>query len=164
MGQWTDGGSDPQANIQLGREVIRATIGRYPNTLLLGPAAYNAARMHPKVIERFKYTTDAPVTADMLATLLEVNRVVVGTSIYMDEDDTPHDVWGADAILTYVPGQGASLRTPAYGYTYVLTGNPFVEPANFDTNVKSWLYPVTYERKPVIVGPGAGYLIRNAAS
>lgn len=161
--KWSDAGSNPMDVIDGGRETVRASIGRYPNTLLLGPSAFNAAKKHPKIEEKLKYTTSASITAEMLAAQWNLKRVVVGEAIYMDEDGTSHDVWGNDAILAYIPENGAGKETPAYGYTYVLTGNPLVESAYLERNVDSWLYPVTYERKPVIVGPDGGVLIRGVA-
>ncbi|MBF0192100.1 MAG: major capsid protein [Magnetococcales bacterium] len=160
--QWTNGVSDPMRDIDTGREVVRAAIGRYPNTLLLGPKAFNAAKTHPDVIDKIKYTTSASVTVEMLAAQWNLKRVVVGEAVYTDDTGQTHDVWGADAILAYVPDGGVGREVPSYGYTYVLQGNPFVETPYYDAKIKSWLHPVTYERKPVMVGPGAGFLIQNA--
>lgn len=160
--QWTDAGSDPMADIDDAKEVVRATIGRDPNTLVLGSAAFNAVKNHPKILERFKYTSSTSITVEMLAALFDVQKVVVGKAIYTDDSGTPRDVWGGDVILAYVPDT-ASKETPAFGYTYVLTGNPVVESSYFRPEVKSWLFPTTYEYEPEIVGPGAGFLIRNAA-
>lgn len=160
---WSDGAKDPLSDIDDAREVIRGTIGRYPNTLLLGPMAFNAAKSSPAVIEKFKYTSSASITADMLAAQWNLKKVVVGEAIYTDDQGDFHDVWGADAILAYVPEGGVGKEVPSYGYTYVLRGCPFVESAIYDGKTKSWLYPVTHEYKPVMVGPGAGFLLRNVA-
>jgi len=42
--QWTDGGSDPAADINTGKEAIRTSVGIYPNVLLLSPGAFNAIK------------------------------------------------------------------------------------------------------------------------
>ena len=39
-----------------------------------------------------------------------------------------------------------------------------VEMAYQDRNAKSWIYPVTDERAPVIAAASAGYLIQTVAS
>ncbi|MBF0418399.1 MAG: major capsid protein [Magnetococcales bacterium] len=160
---WTNGAANPVSDIDPARETIRSTIGRYPNTLIMGPAAFNAAKNSPLVIEKIKYTSSASITADMLASQRNLKRVVVGEADYANDQDVMVDVWGADAILAYLPEGGPSIHTPSYGYTYVLDGNPFVEVAQFEAKIKSWLYPTTYERNLAMVGPGAGFLLRNVA-
>ncbi len=37
--RWTDPNSDPKADFDAAKEIIRRSIGRYPNTLTLGPNA-----------------------------------------------------------------------------------------------------------------------------
>lgn len=160
--QWTDAGSDPVADIDGGKEAVRSNIGRYPNTLALGPAAFNALKNHPKTLERFKYTSSTSITPEMLAALLDIKNVVVGKAIYTDDIGVSQDIWGGDAILAYVP-ESASKETPAFGYTYVLTGTPVVEASYFRQETKSWIFPTTYEYSPEVVCQDAGYLLQSVA-
>ncbi|MBF0583074.1 MAG: major capsid protein [Magnetococcales bacterium] len=161
--KWTDASTDPLTSLDLGREAVRSRIGRYPNTLMLGPAAFNAAKNNPKVTDKLKYTTSDSVTKEMLAAQWNIKSVHVGEAIWMEEDGTPHDIWGNDAILAYVPENEATKETPAFGLTYVLQGCPCVEMPHINNETKSWVFPVVYERKPVVVGQAAGYLIQGAA-
>jgi hypothetical protein len=66
-------------------------------------------------------------------------------------------------VLAYVPSAVLGPEQPSYGYTYTLQGSPNVEQPYYERNRKSWMYPVTFERRAVITGMQAGYLIRNAA-
>ena len=116
--KWTDSANDPIADIDTGREAIVDTIGIEPRTLLLSRRAYRAAKNNAKIIERIKYTTRESVTAEILAELFDVDRVVVGGGFYMDDDGTPVQIWGADAVLAYVPTEALSMEEPSYGYTY----------------------------------------------
>lgn len=171
--KWTHKDSDPAGDLNAGKEAVRRGTGVYPNTLAIGPAVFNALREHPALKERVKYTSRESITAEMLAQLLDVERVVVGRAVYAPDEGDFADVWGNAAVLAYVPagadgsyapsGEGAILsrEEPSYGYTYVLEGHPMVEQPYQDRNAKSWIYPTTYDAVPVLAGASAGYLIEE---
>lgn len=164
--RWTDPNSDPKADIDAAQEAIRRSIGRYANTLELGPTAARAAKNHPKIKEQFKYTSKDSITDEMLAAYFEVARVIVGKAVYLPEnatdDEMATDIWGDDAILAYVPMQGENFMVPAYGYTYELAGYPMVNQPYFENSNDSWIYPTKTERRPYLVGAEGGFLIQNA--
>lgn len=166
--RWTSSTSDPAADVMAGKEAIRRSTGRYPNTLTLGPTAANALKNHPKIKEQFKYTSKDSITLEMLAAYFDLARVIVGAAVFLPEvaADTAQatDVWGDDAILAYVPAAGDTYQVPAYGYTYELMGYPQVEQPYYERPVKSWVYPTTVERRPYLVGPDAGFLFQNAGA
>lgn len=161
--KWTDSANDPISDIDTGREAIVDTIGVEPRTLVLSRKAYRAARNNAKVIERVKHTGVRTVNAEILAELFDVDRVVVGGGFYLNDAGVPQQIWGADAVLAYVPTEALSMEEPSYGYTYVYEGHPLVEEAYQDRNAKSWLYPTLMDRGVALAGMDAGYLLQNAA-
>ncbi|MGY9046317.1 hypothetical protein P775_11085 [Puniceibacterium antarcticum] len=166
--RWSDPTSDPAADVQAGNEAVRRSIGRYANTLTLGPTAFNSLKRHPAVKEQFKYTSKDSITVDMLATYFDVAKVVVGKAVYLPEsaDDTAMatDVWGDDAILSYTPMTGDNFMVPAYGYTYELRGYPMVETGYYERSNDSWIFPTKVERRPYVVGVEGGFLFQNAGA
>lgn len=160
--QWSDPNSDPAQQIREYREAVRRRIGTRPNVLALSASGFNALIEHPKIVDRFKYTSSGSITTEMLAQLFNLREVAVGEAVYMDEgSEEMKDVWGNEAILAYVPEQVTSRRAPSFGYTYTLEEHPMVEETYFERNAKSWIYPVTYERKPVLSGIDSGFLIQD---
>lgn len=159
--RWTDDANNPAKDIRVGQEAIRQTTGMEANTLTLSAKAFSAIRENAKVLERFKYTSRDSITVEMIAALLDLDRVVVGRAVTAGAGDAFSDVWGPDAVLAYVPQQASSMEEPSYGYSYTMDGHPLVEQPYYDNNAKSWLYPATYERAPVISGMEAGYLFQN---
>lgn len=164
--RWASATSKPAEDVNAGREAIRRSIGRYPNTLVLGPSAFNAARQHPAVKDQFKYTSKDSITAEMLAAYFDVARVIVGKAVYLPEnandDAIANDVWGDDAVLAYVPMAGETYQVPSYGYTYELSGYPLVNQPYFENDCDSWIYPTTSERRVYLTGAEGGFLIQNA--
>jgi len=160
--QWSDPGSDPAKQVREYREAVRSIVGIRPNVMEVSASGFNALCEHPKIIERFKYTGSDSITAEMLARLFNLRRIVVGEAVYMNEGSSQMvDVWGDSAVLAYVPEQISSRRAPSFGYTYTLEGHPLVEEAYNERPAKSWIYPVTYERAPVLSGIESGFLIQD---
>lgn len=154
---------NPSATIETGREAIRANAGVYPNVCLLSAKAFAACRNNAAILDRFKYTSAESITTAMLANLWDIERVVVGRGVYANAADQFQDIWGTDVILAYAPEQPSGAEEPSYGYTYTMEGHPLVETPYYDENTRSWMYPVTLERVPVIAGITSGYLIQTAA-
>lgn len=164
--KWSADNSKPNTDVENAKEAVRRMIGRDPNTLVLGPAAFRALRDHPLVKEKFKYTSSESITSVLLAKYFDLDTVLVGKAVALDEnakDDEPAaDVWGNDAILAYVP-KGANYMIPAFGYTYRLSGYPIVESPYDERSTKSWIYPYTEEYRPYITGAEGGFLFKNVA-
>lgn len=165
--QWSDfsGTSDPILNVETAKEAIRAATGKRPNTMVMGAAVMAKLRQHPKIVDRIKYTGRDVATAELLASLFGVARVVAGDAIVSNDAGTFSDVWGKDVVLGFTQlGSMQSGGLPSYGYTYQLRGYPQVEEPYFDRNAKSWIYPVTRAEAPVLASAAAGYLITNAVA
>ena len=163
--QWTSDTSDPVDDVLDGAETIRTSTGKRPNTLVLGAAAFAALIKHPKVRGYLPNTQLGPATVDQLKTIFNVESVETGDAIWIDGQGVAHDVWGGDAILAYTPkfvGAQVNLAEPAFGFTNVLEGHPFVETPYYEDNRKSWIYGVTYERAVNLSTPAAGFLFKSA--
>lgn len=166
-GQWSDytGTSNPSKDIETAKEAIRTQIGKRGNTVVIGAAVWAKLKQHPAIIDRIKYTGRDSVTLDMLATLWDVKRVVVGDAVYTDASGTMTDVWGKFVVVAYTDlGSVQDLGEPNYGYTYRLDGAPYVEQGYQDRNAKSDIYPVTDEVSPVLTAAISGYLISAAVA
>jgi len=166
---WSAGTGNPTSDVEAGVEAIRASIGMRPNTVILSATAFKNARTNPNIIDRYKYTGRDSITTQMLAALWNVQTVAVGEAVSASgQADALGDVWGNDVVIAYVAPGGAGVTRdaarPSYGYTYTIDGMPLVEQPYQDRNVKSWIYPVTADRQPVLSGITAGYLIQNAGS
>lgn len=162
--RWTDPASNPSADIENGKEVVRSQIGSAPDTAVLSPKDFAACVTHPAIVDRIKYTGRDSVTVELLASLWGLKQVAVAEAVYEDESEVLKDVWGGGVVLAYTAlGSIAERGRPSFGYTYRLSGYPLVEQPYYDRPSKSWIYPVTDELQPVIAAANAGFLILNAA-
>lgn len=159
--KWSAATGVPLANIETAKEAIRASTGLRPNKAVFSAVAWAAFRNNPQVKDQFKYTSAESVTTKMAAALLQLEQVEVGDAIEASDAGAFTDSWGNNVVLAYVPSVPTTMEEPSYGYTYTMEGHPLVEEAYFDKNVKSWIYPVTMERAPVLSGIASGYLIQT---
>lgn len=163
--QWNDyANSNPIADVKAGREAVRSSIGMYPNVIMISAKVMASLEDHPVILDKIKYTQTGVVTAELLASLFKIKKVIVGQAIAFDDNDTPIDLWGKDVVLAYVPEQTTGMEEPSYGYTYQMAGHPMVEEPYFDRDSRSWIYGTTHERVGVLTGITAGFVIKAAVA
>ena len=131
--QWSNAASDPIvqfANLQT--EFVLQS-GRKANTLVLGADAITTLKNHPDIIDRIKYTQRGVVTTDLLASLFDVDKILVSyasvTNVAEQADGRSQDAVATyefmsnskSGLLCYTPSS-PSLMTPAAGYIFTWNG------------------------------------------
>lgn len=89
--QFNDPASDPIGVIDAAKDLINEKTGFMPNTLVLGAAVKRTLRSHPDIADRIKYTRTGIADDAILATLFEVDRVVVARSVFNDAKEGATD-------------------------------------------------------------------------
>lgn len=117
--------SDPITDIETGKQTILGNTGFEANTLVLDYQVWRQLKHHPDFVDRFKYTTSESITTDMIARLLELERILVVKSIKNTaaEGVTASYSFMADkdALLCFVnPTPG--LMAPSAGYNFMWQG------------------------------------------
>lgn len=121
--------STPIVDLRTWKRIMRHLIARNPNKLVLGDTTWDVLADHPTILDRIKYgsSSAAPaiVTPNLVAQILDLDNILVGTSIYTADAEGTAEAsvtyaanWGDHGLLHYTPGR-PSLRTPASGYTFV---------------------------------------------
>lgn len=123
--QWDQATSNPIKDITEASVAMASATGYRPNVLVLSPFAFNALKNHEDILDRIKYTQKGIVTADLLATLFEVEKVVVAWSVVNSAEKGAADdvdfIMGKHALLCYAAPRPA-LRQPSAGYIFAWTG------------------------------------------
>jgi hypothetical protein len=181
--QWSDYvNSDPIVAVEVAKAAI-ITTGSPANVLILSYPVFQQVRNHPKVIERFKYTNPSGfVSAQQLATVFGVDRVIVAAGIKDNGDGTQNFLWGKNAILAYVAPTvlnagviGAEGQTApkdiSFGKSFVWTNAPLtidgygvVIARHSDATAKADLLGVDWYSDEKITAPESGYLFASAVA
>ncbi len=160
--QWTNSLSTPIADIRAAKEAVRTKIGKYPNLLVLGATAFNTLQDHASLVDRIKYSQLGVVTTDLLATVFNIKKVVVGQAVYSDDLGNFADLWADNAVLAYVPDLDTdkqSMFRPSFAYTFRKKGQPIVD--KYDEKAKLRVVRNTDIFQPKVIGAEAGFLIKD---
>ena len=123
--QWDQAGSDPIQDIADEKTAIQEATGVMPNVLVIGPYVYTVLRNNAAIIDRIKYTQRGVLTRELLASLLDVDEVVVANAT----ENTARE--GAAESMSYVFGKQAllvhratspGLQTVSGGYIFPWSG------------------------------------------
>lgn len=175
--QWNDyTNSNPQTDLQTGREAVFAAIQREPNVAVMGRQVYTQLENHPKIVDRVKYTNGKMLTRDIIASFLGVKRLIVGSAMKDTANPgasaaTLSFVWGKDVVFAYVP-ERPGRRTPAFMYEFVwpYKGQAQTTERWFDIDHKVDKIRVSrrYDLKGIALDASSkfigGYLIKNAVA
>jgi len=158
------GTSDPVKKIIDARNLVRKATGVYPNMVVLGAEVFDVLTNHPDILDRIKggatKASPADVTAESLAQIFKVNKVLVGGSIYNSVNegatDSTSDIWGKYALICYV-SPTPEKESPSLGYTFYNTNAEMVREW-YDKEARSTYVEVTKKFVHKVVAPAAGYL------
>ena len=120
--QWNDyAGSDPIGDVRTAKSVVHAASGKMPNVMVIGYQAYLKLLDHPDILERIKYTQKGIITADLIAQVFEVDKLLVGKALYDSTIEGVAEslgyVWGKKVALLYSePSPG--LKKVSFGYQF----------------------------------------------
>jgi len=163
--QWSDyTNSDPIGDIRTARTTVHANTFKKPNTLILGKQVFDMLCDHPDIVERVKYSALGVVTAELLARVFQVEKVLVGeagkNSAVEGQTDSLAYVWGKHAVVAYIAPK-VGLKTLTLGITFTYKTRMVKRWRDEDregTYVR--IGQDNYVQKLVAVG--CGYLIYNA--
>lgn len=123
--QWDQAGSTPIEDLRKARITIAGKTGYRPNTLVIGAQVWRVLQDHPEFLDRIKYTQRGMVTTDLLAAVLELDKVVVAYGVQNaaveGQTESTDFIFGKRALLAY-SAPAPSLMTPSAGYTFSWTG------------------------------------------
>ncbi|WP_025132361.1 hypothetical protein [Pseudomonas sp. PH1b] len=160
--QWSNGGGDPIAVVEQGKEVVRSRIGIRPNTMTMGASVYQSLKFHPKLQAALGSTERKLITVEHLKALFGIQDILIGESLAGSVNTS--DIWSDNMTLAYVAkpagGAEADYDEPSFGYTLRRKGMPEID--TYDgSGGKVRFVRNTDIYKPVVVGADAGYLISD---
>jgi len=135
--------SDPISDIETGKQDVHSRIFRYPNVLLLGVQVYDQLKHHPDILDRIKYVQKGVVTPELMASIFEVDKVIIGAAGYNTKKEGQTAIygylWGKYALLAYVePRPG--IKKFSLGYTFKV-GKNITRRARLEVKHSDWFEP-----------------------
>jgi hypothetical protein len=177
--QWSDVNSNPEAQFDVAHEAVLNGCGLMANTGIFSLRAFNALKRHPLVRDKFKYVNSSSITLEMVLAAFNLKRGGIAAARWMNpinpgggrQEMMPNAAWigyvpdgAAMGMMGMQPSPEADMAQPSFGYTYNLRSYPVSEEPYYERNTKTWYFPCTAERRPVLTGMGAGYLWSNVSA
>lgn len=132
--------STPIETIDRAKETVELLTGKTPNLLIVGKSVHRALKNHSDLLDRIKYTQKGQITAEIIASLLEVDRYMVARSVYNTSAK------GAAKSMSYILDSNAALLAyvepspgrfkPSAAYTIAWTGLKGM--GSLKATVKKW--------------------------
>lgn len=174
-GKWAPGdGNTFLADIEKGIKTIQSQTGITPNRLILDFGTYSALKQEPTILEKIKYTERAVLTSAILASLLDLEEVLVGKAIVNVAKENKSGRFEPKYIWEKTPGKGMGflfyappkpgLKIPSAGYQARVAYEN-----NLPRRTMVWhepaehqdVYEVAEETDIVVTGADLGYLWVN---
>ena len=177
--RWSDPSSNPEEQFDNAHTAILNACGMYANVGIASIEGFNALKRHPVIRDKFKYVRAGVVTKELVASVLGLKVLEISTAKYkqlnnpaagrtsffsnqfwmgynpMYDDDNMMEIGKA------LPSINSDIDKPSFGYTYTLKDSLMAEEPYYERNNKTWYFPVSATRRPVLTGLGAGYLFTN---
>lgn len=146
--QWNRANSIPIEDIAAQRIIMAELTGHTPNVLVIGARVFLAWKNHSEFLERIKYSQKGVVTLDLIAGLMDIDKVVVPYLIENTAAEGATDsfsfVYGKGALLAYANPNPGLLQVSA-GYTFSWTG--YLGASALGSRVKKFrMEPIAAER------------------
>jgi len=169
---WDDPASTPIEDLHEQSHSILVKTGFQPNTLVVNNLGWVSLKNHPDVVDRVKHTSGAPVTEDIVARLLGLDRVLVSRATRNTAAEgvtaTYSSVLGNSALLVY-RAPSAGLFTVSGGYTFYWSSYPGssdgrrIKRFRLDQNAAERIeIEATWDQK--LIGADLGVFIQSVAS
>ena len=123
--KWSDANATPIKDINDASVSMAKTTGKRPNTLIMGAPVFNALKNNATILDRIKYTQRGIVTVDLLASLFDVERVLIAWAIKNSaakKAAESNDFILADNALLCYSASRPGIKVATAGYTFAWTG------------------------------------------
>ena len=164
---WADAQANPITDVLNWKRAVSNHIGIRPNSMVMGSAVFDRLLTTEAILDRIQFTTADSIDVDVIARYFGLERgirVAEGRKLAANDASLEH-VFPENAVMLFysplgasdsvMPAGGASAATPAFAYTYQLTGTPAVRPEYYIRERRVVRAEITVERSVNITGLGA---------
>ena len=120
--QWGASTGNPITDMEDWKTLIHQATGLMPNTFVVSRRVHQIVKNNDEIVERYKYTKGGVITAEILASIFEIDRYIVGSALYAANsegltEDLDYILDEYSALLVYAAPR-PSRRRPSGGYTF----------------------------------------------
>lgn len=153
--------SNPVTVIDDAKDAIAGKIAQDPNTMVIGHEAWKTLKRHDAIKKLISDNQNKIVTLNFLKEVFEIPNIVIGRSVFVDEQGNFVKIWGDNIILAYVPQLTSRTEyDPSFAYLVRKKNAMNIDEYRKEGNKLRYIR-ATDIYTPFLVGPEAGYLISD---
>ena len=171
--KWDAGGGDPIGDIDAIKEVIHDNCGMDPNVAVIPRDVFNVLKEHPAILEKIKYTQRGVVTADIIASVFGLDRIVVAGATQNSANEgqaiSIQKLWGDSVIVAYV-NPAIDLESPTFARTFAWGGYSGASSGELavktyrEENASSTIHQLMHDVCEKLAAPACGYHLSDVLS
>ncbi len=159
---FSNAGSDPEGVVDDAKSAIAGKIAQEPNTMVMGYEAFKDLKKHPKLRELVSSSKTRIITLELMKEIFDIENIFVGKSVFTNNDGEFVKVWSNNIVLAYVPPLNSRTEyDPSFAYTVKKKEALKIDEYSKEGNKVKFIR-ATDIYTPFLVGPDAGYLIKNS--
>lgn len=159
---FSNSASDPEGVVDDAKNAIAGKIAQEPNTMVMGYEAFKDLKKHPKLRELISTSQTRIITLELMKQIFDIDNIFVGKSVFINETGDFLKVWGNNIVLAYVPKLDSRTEyDPSFAYTVKKKDSLKIDEYTKEGNKVKYIR-ATDIYTPFLVGPDAGYLIKNS--
>jgi hypothetical protein len=123
--KWSASGSKPVKDVDVWMNAVEEKTGMRPNRLVLSPDVMSALKDNEDIIGRIQYTQRGIITPEILASLFEVEKVLVARGTYNTAAKgaaTAMSRMASGQVLLAYAADRPSTENPSAGYVFAWKG------------------------------------------
>lgn len=157
--------SAPIQNMLSATSYIVQNSGKKANKAIMSIAVRDALKENPNVYGRIQYTQRAILTEELLASIFDLEQVLVGSAVYdtAKEGDTSSNsgIWGDDCLVGYFKAVSLKDATAAVNLFQRSFGSPYRVKKWRDEAIEGNYIEVQSMYKPKAIATTCGYLFKS---
>ena len=159
---FSNAASDPEGAVDDAKNAIAGRIAQEPNTMVMGYESFKDLKKHPKLRELVSSSQTRIITLELMKQIFDIENIYVGKSVFVNEAGDFVKVWGNNIVLAYVPQLNSRTEyDPSFAYTVKKKDSLKIDEYTKEGNKVKYIR-ATDIYTPFLVGPDAGYLIKNS--
>lgn len=168
--QWSDyGSSDPIADVDLAKQVIRRNTGVDPTDMFIGRSAWIKLKENPLILDKYKYTQVGVMTPELVAAVLGIGKLTIGDSIENTAEEGASfvgaDIWTDNVLFTVKNSPGLGVTAGAFTLMWPEGGSiPWSVQSYRSDPQRGQVSRVFGHYIPKIVASEAGYLFLDVVA
>jgi hypothetical protein len=168
--QWSDfANSDPIADADTAIRTILRNTGSKPKNLFMGLLAWEKLKEHPLVLDKYKHTQVGVMTEGLVAAVLGVDMLTVGSSVENTAAEgqvfVGADIWTDNVLFQVVNPPSLDVAASAFTIMWNERGNiPWAVESYREEQTRGDINRVFTHIAPKIVSSQHGYLFLDAVA